>query len=534
MEKIEKTINPNIIVDRSLLDYIPIESAEHYQIVPLELKDNNLLVGALDPSNLDARDALNFISISQNITYSIIKIDQQVFDNVIKQYSEAGAAVSDAIEELEQELDVILGIDEEETESSKNFLREEAPVIKLVSNILSQSVEKGSSDIHIEPFPLHSVVRFRIDGELQDILSFPRKVHEPLIARIKILSNLRLDEKRRPQDGRFSSSIKNNRVDFRTATFPTSEGEKIVLRVLDRQRGLRTLGELGLSEDGLDKLLSAVNKPHGLVLATGPTGSGKTTTLYALLNTLEKKTKNIVSLEDPVEYSLEGISQSNIRPEIGYNFATGLRSILRGDPDQILVGEIRDKETAHLAVQAALTGHVVYSTLHTNTSIGAISRLLNFGIEPFLLAPVLSAVVAQRLVRSIEGEGKDIVINSKMRTSLDERFGDLPAVFKNRVPEFNTFKEAVPTDNNPTGLKGRTGVYEVFSVDADVRSTILSNPSEDEIYKIARKKGMITIEEDAIIKGLQGKIPLTEVAKISSENKLGDLSIEDELPDLGV
>ena len=263
-------------------------------------------------------------------------------------------------------------------------------------------------------------------------------------------------------------------------------------------------------------------KQYGLILATGPTGAGKTTTLYALLNILNKSSTNIVSLEDPVEYRLSGINQSNIRPEIGYSFSSGLRSVLRGDPDQILVGEIRDKETAKLAIQAALTGHVVYTTLHTNTAIGAISRLINFDIDPFLLAPTLSLIIGQRMSRRIDGESKDIKVNVGMKKYIDNKFKDLPQIYHENIPEINSFQEPIPRDDNQSGLKGRVGIFETLEIDESIRSIILDSPTEDSIYKVAREKGFITLEEDAIIKGLQGKIPLTEVVKVGNEGVMGE------------
>ena len=312
-------------------------------------------------------------------------------------------------------------------------------------------------------------------------------------------------------------------MDFRVATFPTTNGEKVSLRVLDKERGLRSLNDLGLSEDSHEKLLRAVRRPYGLILATGPTGAGKTTTLYALLNTLKRSSENIVSLEDPVEYRLEGVNQSNIRPEIGYTFANGLRSVLRGDPDQILVGEIRDRDTAQLAIQAALTGHLVYSTLHTNTAIGSISRLINFGIDPFLLAPTLSLVIGQRMVRRLDGEGKEVPVSQALHRYLEEKFSSLPQKYHSQLPEFRAFRDAVPTAENASGMYGRVGVFEVLEVDDEVRSIILEKPEEAEVYKAVRKNGFTTMDEDAIAKGLRGEIAFSEVMKISNESILNEL-----------
>ena len=523
----EVKITKNYRIAADTFTFIPYESAELYKIIPLMQKGNTLHVGAVDPSSVSARDALNFITISQGLVYELQKITEDQFSYLIQQYNQSRTSMDATLKEIEGEQDVVLGIEEDPNENVEGVIREEAPIIKLVSTILSQAVSNNVSDIHIEAYETYSLVRYRVDGVLQEQLKFARKIHEPLVARIKILSNLRLDERRRPQDGRFSSIIQKNRVDFRVATFPTSSGEKVVLRVLDKEKGLRSLSDLGFEEATYQKVLNAIHRPYGLILATGPTGAGKTTTLYALLSMLERKSKNIVSLEDPVEYRLDGINQSNIRPEIGYTFATGLRSVLRGDPDQIFVGEIRDHETAQLAVQAALTGHVVYSTLHTNTAIGAVSRLLNFGIDPFLLAPVLSLVIGQRMVRKIDGESKDLPIGQGMLKHLEQQFLDLPQRYKSQIPDFTSFKDAVSTDENPSGMRGRVGVFEAFEIDEDIRSIILSNPVESEMYASVRNKGFISMEEAAIIKGLRGIIPISEVVKVGSENILNESRMKD-------
>ena len=511
-------------VPGDLFAYIPSKSADLYKLVPLAKRGSVLHVGAVNPKNLDIRDALNFITVSQGLTYEIQKISEEEFHQIFSQYSQDTTEITDTLEQLEEQYDVVLDIDKElDDDDGDELVQEEAPIIKLVSKILSQAVARQASDVHIEAGEGVSSVRFRIDGVLREEFQFSRKIHDSLIARIKIISSLRLDERRRPQDGRFTSIIGTNKVDFRVATFPTTNGEKVSLRVLDKERGLRSLNDLGLSEDDHEKLLRAVKRPYGLILATGPTGAGKTTTLYALLNTLKRQSENIVSLEDPVEYRLDGVNQSNIQPEIGYTFANGLRSVLRGDPDQILVGEIRDRDTALLAIQAALTGHLVYSTLHTNTAIGSISRLINFGIDPFLLAPTLSLVIGQRMVRKLDGEGKEVPVSQSMQKYLNEKFASLPQKHRSRLPEFRAFRDALPTPENPSGMYGRVGAFEVLEVDDEVRSIILDKPEEIEVYKSVRKNGFISMDEDAIIKGLRGEIAFSEVVKISNESVLNEL-----------
>lgn len=514
-------VTQNYRIPNKLFRFIPKDSAELYKIVPLKLEEDVLYVGAVKPGDLDARDALNFITTGQNLQYKMQKIDEEIFLALMEQYENADFSMGETLEQLveEGEESVLLGIDEDDDQSD-DVIREEAPVIKLVSTILAQAVSKGVSDIHIEPNEQAAAVRYRLDGILQDQMKFSKKILDSFVARIKILANLRIDERRRPQDGRFSSRIKDNRVDFRVAVLPTVNGEKVILRVLDKEKGLRDLASVGLEEVAYESILRAVKRPYGLVLATGPTGAGKTTTLYAILSMTDRVNQSIISLEDPVEYRLEGVNQSNIRPEIGYTFATGLRSVLRADPDQIFVGEIRDKETANLAVQAALTGHLVYSTLHTNSAIGAVSRLINFGIDPFLLAPTLSLVIGQRMVRQLEGDGKEIPVNDGVKARLEEQFADLPQRYKSRIPAFASFRDPVPNENNPSGMRGRTGVFEVFEVDEEARSIIFNDPSEVKLYESARKKGFMTMGEDAIVKSLKGIIPISEAMKIGNEKVL--------------
>lgn len=518
-------------IPSKLFRFIPQESAALYKIIPLRQKDTTLYIGAVDPSDLDARDALNFITTGQGLQYKVQKLEEKIFQILLKQYDSADFTMEETLEQLveEGEESVLLDIgDEDDTQQGGDVIREEAPVIKLVSTILAQAVAKGVSDIHVEPNEKLAVVRYRLDGILQNQMQFSRKILDSFVARIKILANLRIDERRRPQDGRFSSRIKDNRVDFRVAIFPTVNGEKVILRVLDKDKGLRDLASVGLEEHAYEGILRAIKRPYGLVLATGPTGAGKTTTLYAILSMTNRVNQSIVSLEDPVEYRLEGVNQSNIRPEIGYTFATGLRSVLRTDPDQIFVGEIRDKETANLAVQAALTGHLVYSTLHTNSAIGAVSRLLNFGIDPFLLAPTLSLVIGQRMVRRLDGEGKEMPVNEGMKMHLENKFADLPQRYKSKIPDFVSFRDPVPSERSPSGMRGRVGVFEVFEVDEEIRSIIFNTPSEAKMYEAARKSGFMTMGEDAIVKGLKGIIPLSEAMKIGNEGVLGEEDEEEE------
>jgi type IV pilus assembly protein PilB len=332
------------------------------------------------------------------------------------------------------------------------------------------------------------------------------------VARIKILAKLRLDEKRKPQDGGFSAKVNGRKVDFRVSTFPSYYGEKVVMRILDTEKGIKSLSDLDMTAEHLEMVNKALKVPYGMILITGPTGSGKTTTLYAMLQALDREGKNVVSLEDPVEYVVEGVNQSQVMPEIGYTFASGLRSILRQDPDVILVGEIRDKETAKLAIQAALTGHLVLSTLHTNNAAGVIPRLIDMEVDPFLIAPTLVLAMAQRLGKKTCDDAKqEVPLDEPTKVMLEEQFKDFPNEFKSKLKIKNTMFQTVPSKTCPSGTKGRMAVFEMFAVDKELESVILTDPSELSIQKMIRAKGMITMREDAILKALDGKIPMQEI-----------------------
>src|SRR3989344_4759775 len=366
-------------VSFEVLKYIPEESARHYQLAPLELKDGALSVGMVDPADVEAREALKFISSKTGAPFKIYAISGKDLQAILEEYKSLGGEVTKVLSEFELALQ-----EEKPTSTAREMLREgtfveEAPVTKMVAVIIKHATEGRASDIHIEPAKDKLRVRFRVDGILYTSLLLPLSMHESIVSRMKIMTNMKLDEKRKPQDGRFSAKVEGREIDFRVSTLPTTFGEKVAIRILDPESTILDLKKVGLEGRNFDEVSSALKQPHGLILLTGPTGSGKTTTLYAMLQTINNDRYNIVSLEDPVEYNMTGVNQSQVRPEIGYSFANGLRSILRQDPDIILVGEIRDKETAALAIHAALTGHLVLSTLHTNDAIGAIPRLIDMG-----------------------------------------------------------------------------------------------------------------------------------------------------------
>ncbi|MEK7219146.1 MAG: GspE/PulE family protein [Patescibacteria group bacterium] len=363
-------------------------------------------------------------------------------------------------------------------------------------------------------------VRFRVDGTLHTSIILPPNIFSEIVARVKILAKLRLDEKRKPQDGSFSASIDGRKIDFRVSTMPAYYGEKVAMRILDSEKGVKPLEELGLSETNLGLIKEALKRPYGLVLITGPTGSGKSTTLYSMMNALDKEKSNIVSLEDPVEYHMTDINQSQMMPEIGYNFASGLRSILRQDPDVIMVGEIRDKETAQLAIQAALTGHLVLSTLHTNNAIGAVPRLVDMGVDPYLIAPTLILSIAQRLARMTCASSRKLVpMDESIKLQINDQMKDLPLEFKKDFTNRKDMYDTVPSSECPSGTRGRIAIFEMFKIDKEMQGVILKNPTQGEIYKIARKKGMLMMREDAMLKAVEGVIPFTEVYNFSNEGE---------------
>ncbi|MES2930810.1 MAG: GspE/PulE family protein [Patescibacteria group bacterium] len=516
-----KDIDPKT-VSPSLLKLIPVDAAKMYRFVPIGESANVIDMGIVDPENVQAIDALTFITSKLNKPFKLYLIKTSAYRKLIDMYEGLGGEVDQALSELDTEIASDSkdgGVTVENTKTSDNLkpgeeekIVEDAPIIKIVAVILRHATEGGASDIHIENAGDKVKVRFRVDGVLHTSLVLPLNVYNGVVARIKILAKLRLDEKRKPQDGGFSAKIEGRKIDFRVSTMPSYYGEKVVMRILDSQRGVQPLEELGMSPDNLALVREALTRPYGLILMTGPTGSGKTTTLYSIINELDREEENIVSLEDPVEYQIPGINQSQVMPEIGYTFASGLRSILRQDPDVILVGEIRDKETAELAIQAALTGHLVFSTLHTNTAIGAIPRLIDMGIDPYLIAPTLILCMAQRLARRIHPSSKhEIPIDEATKIMIDKQFADLPEEYKARLDLGNTMYEAIPSAESSSGLKGRIPVFEMFKIDKDMQEVILKTPQEKEIYDLARSRGMITIREDAIVKSLHGEIPFQEV-----------------------
>ena len=481
-------------------------------------------------------DALQFISAKVGVPFKIFLIGKSDYQSILDTYKGIGSQVEAALDELNQEEKRdIKGASEENLSKElgnvalgasgivpgdKNKIVEDAPVIKIVAVILRNAIEGEASDIHIEHTGEKVKIRYRVDGVLHTTIVLPTNVYNGIVARIKILAKLRLDEKRKPQDGSFSADIDGRKIDFRVSTMPAYYGEKVVMRILDSEKGVKPLDKIGLSKRNMELIREAIAKPYGLILITGPTGSGKTTTLYSMMNELDKEKSNIVSLEDPVEYHMPDINQSEMMPEIGYTFASGLRSILRQDPDIIMVGEIRDKETAQLAIQAALTGHLVLSTLHTNSAVGAIPRLVDMGVDPYLIAPTLIMSMAQRLARTTcPSSRKKVPMDPSVKIQVEEQFKDLPEEFKKEINIGEEMYETVPSPECPSGTRGRIAVCEMFKIDKEMQSVILKNPVNSEIYRVARKNGMMTMREDAMQKALEGIIPFTEVYNFGNENE---------------
>jgi len=504
-----------------ILELIPEESARYYKMAPLAKRDNLLEVGMVSPEDLKAQEALKFLARQGKFSYQVFLITLTSFNNLLKQYRTLRREVSRALEELETELK------EEKTGArpmkAAEFerLAEEAPIIKVVAVILRHAVEGEASDVHVEPTKEKSRVRFRFDGILHSSIFLPLRVHPAIVARIKILSNLKIDETRIPQDGRFSTIIDGKDIDFRVSTFPTALGEKVAIRVLDPTEGLKSFEELGLERKNFEVIKAAIKKPYGLILATGPTGCGKTTTLYAILNILNKEGVNIVTLEDPIEYFIGGVNQSQIRPEIGYDFSQGLRQVVRQDPDIIMVGEIRDEETAALAIHAALTGHIVLSTLHTNNAAGVIPRLIDMKVKPFLIPPALSVAIAQRLVAKLCPYCKKKVRPPKeVKDLILREIESLPQIIKKKVKipsPFLIYEAQGCKKCNFRGFAGRIGVFEILSMTDELSAIILKTPEEQKIIQEASRQGMITMKQDGILKVLDGVTTIEEILRVAEE-----------------
>ncbi len=513
---------PNIEVQPESVSLIPADVSKNYKFIAFAKDGETLHVAMAQPDDFQALEALKFLTKNTGLRTEIhIASETAIQEAISKTSGGITGEVETAIREFSQELEEVKkDVDGDDRNVEK--IVGDAPVTKAVAVILRHGIEGLASDIHIEPSNENLRVRFRVDGALYTSLLLPLKVHNPLISRIKILSNLKIDEQRLPQDGRFSTSAGGHEYDIRVSILPTVYGEKIVMRILDKSQGAIPFEKLGFSGLRLDNFKEALKRPHGLILITGPTGSGKSTTLYTAIDSIGDPTLNIVTLEDPVEYRIAGVNQAQINPEINFTFANGLRSILRQDPDIIMVGEVRDKETGELVIHAALTGHLVLSTLHTNDAIGALPRLIDMGLEPFLLAAVIRMLGAQRLVRRL-------CPFCKKETPIPAEFRDIITQVLKVIPDSEKVEE---NQKNPKvlyeapgckecggkGTKGRIAIVEVIPAGEKIRQALVMRKSHDELVRIAVEEGYITMRQDGFLKALSGQVSLREVLEATSED----------------
>ena len=505
-----------IDVSLDILKLIPQRTADHYSMIALMKNEGLLEIGMVYPEDLSAQEALKFLSRKWQIKPKVFLIKPSVFKEILKRYGSLGEEVTEILgDEVKDSKKAKKKEQAKATIEEMKRMVEEAPVSKAVVSIMQYAVEKGASDVHIEPERKELRVRFRLLGSLHASVKLPLRFHKPIVSRIKILSLLKLDEQRMPQDGRFSMVINDKSVDFRVSTFPTTLGEKVVIRVLDSAAGFKSFEELGFSNRDMEVVKKAIAKPFGLILVTGPTGCGKTTTLYSALRILNQEDVNVITLEDPVEYFIKGVNQSQVRPEIGYTFSRGLRHIVRQDPDIIMVGEVRDAETASLAIHAALTGHIVLSTLHTNDALGAVPRLVDLDVQPFLIPATLSLVIAQRLVRTLCPHCRQKVTpNEEQKAIIIKTINSLPEGARRDagVTEPLHIWEAKGCRYcSNKGFSGRIGLYEVFEMTDRLSNTTLEGLSEGVLKEEAKRQGMITMRQDGVLKVLKGITTFSEV-----------------------
>jgi type IV pilus assembly protein PilB len=495
-------------IARDVVKYIPEEIARKHVLIPVEVMGNALLVAFADPANIVLCDELKIRSKKEIVP--LIALRKEIEDAIQRIYGKGMDAISEMIKDIaEDDILVVNAPAAEEAPPVEGV--NDAPVIRLVNLIVMEAVRAGASDIHIEPEESKLRVRYRIDGVLKEMPAPPRRLQNTILSRIKIMADMNISERRRPQDGRFKVQVEGHSVDFRVSSLPTVFGEKIVLRLLDKSNLSLDLTQLGFEEEPLQMLQRAIRRPYGLILVTGPTGSGKSTTLYSALSTINDTKKNIVTVEDPVEYLLEGVNQVQTHHEIGLDFASGLRTILRQDPDVVMIGEIRDMETAEICIKAALTGHLVFSTLHTNDAPGSVDRLRNMGVEPFMLAASLTLIAAQRLARRICPRCK-------------EEYQPEPEILKElAIPEYRqgtapTFSRGKGCEHcNGTGYRGRVALYEIMEVNDAIKKSILQGCSGGALKDLARTQGMKSLRESGIRKILDGLTTIEEVLAATYE-----------------
>jgi len=513
----------NIIIDQNILTLLPEDIAERFMAVPLAEVQNRLAVAMIDANNVQAVD---YLANRIQRPLKVFMASETGVRHILDQYRTDLSSVDQAAQ---------VSQDEERAEEASDVktIVQDSPISQALSKILEYAVKSRASDIHIEPLETALKIRCRVDGVLREVMQLPKSIEPALVSRVKILSNLKIDEHRVPQDGQFTVRVANKEVDLRIAISPVVWGEQIVIRLLDKTGNSFDLEEMGYAGRSLRVIRHGIKRPNGMILTSGPTGSGKSTSLYALVKEIKDDSVNIVTLEDPVEYKMDGVNQIQVNAEVGLTFANGLRSILRQDPDVVMVGEIRDAETAALAVQAALTGHLVFSTLHTNSAAGVLPRLLDMKIEPFLIASTVNTIIGQRLVRRIAKkretyqstpiETQNILATvghllpktpaDVARVSADLGYKDLPLADQSAY----TLVRGIDSAQTPHGYSGRAGIYEVMDVNTEIQNLIISHATSSEIQRLAVSQGMITMRQDGYLKALAGVTTLEEVNRVTSD-----------------
>jgi len=514
----------NVEMDQAVLTLLPLEVAERSMVVPLGENNGQLVVAMLDVANIQAVD---YLATLTGKPVRAMMTSNDGIQSVLKQYRGDFTGVAQAVKVTNKE------VAQAKASSNVKTITQDSPISKALTSILEFAVKSKASDVHVEPLENSLIIRCRIDGVLRKVMELPKAIEPALVSRIKILANLKIDEHRIPQDGQFAVMVSDREVDLRIAISPVVWGEQVVIRLLDKSGTAMDIEKMGMTGRALRTVIRGISRPNGMILTSGPTGSGKSTTLYALIKRIKSEKINIVTLEDPVEYKMDGVNQIQVNLDAGLTFASGLRSILRQDPDVVMVGEIRDSETANLAVQASLTGHLVFSTLHTNSAAGILPRLLDMGIEPFLLASTLNTVIGQRLVRRVS-QKRTSYQSSEMETKeiqgivgdlLPATTEDVPTVSEdlgyNGLPLRNqnsyTLVKGIDDQDSPGGYTGRAGLYEAIEVDEDIQKLIVDHATSAEIMKVAKAKGTVTMRQDGMLKALSGITTMEEVNRVASD-----------------
>ena len=515
----------NVEMEQEVLELLSFEVAERSMVVPLGESNGQLVVAMLDVGNVQAVD---YLATLTGRPVRAVMASSEGIQAVLRQYKGDFTGVEQAVKVTNEEV-----AQRQAASSNVKTITQDSPISKALTSILDFAVRSKASDVHIEPLEHALVIRCRIDGVLRRVMELPKTIEPALVSRVKILANLKIDEHRIPQDGQFAVMVGDKEVDLRIAISPVVWGEQVVIRLLDKSGTTMEIEGMGMTGRALRTVLAGLNRPNGMILTSGPTGSGKSTTLYALIKRIKSERINIVTLEDPVEYKMDGVNQIQVNVDAGLTFASGLRSILRQDPDVVMVGEIRDSETANLAVQASLTGHLVFSTLHTNSAAGILPRLLDMGIEPFLLASTLNVVIGQRLVRRVAQKRTTFQSTEMQTEEINEIVGGLLPKSPEEVASVSedlgyaglplanqasyTLVKGMDDQDSPGGYAGRAGLYEAIDVDEDIQKLIVSHATSAEVMRLAREKGTVTMRQDGMLKALSGITTMEEVDRVASD-----------------